>query len=149
MKYHNNNYLVNIINYLDKNYKCDNTITDIRSKLRYYLTKYSITIPDELSNQLNYILQSEINQNPVLNLQNPNKQLTFIRHDITQIKADAIVNAANSNGLGCFEYNHKCCTVPFVLLRNTNVTRASILCLNFIFALQKQNVKFQNVSVFK
>lgn len=100
-------FLDSIVNYLDNNYTLKISLSDKRDRLRHYLTKYFIVMPNELATQLNYILQFEINQNPILDLK-PHKQLSFIKHDITQIKTDAIVNAANSDGVGCFEYGHKC-----------------------------------------
>ena len=40
-------------------------------------------------------------------LQNPDKMCLW-QGDITKLKIDAIVNAANSQGLGCFLPNHNC-----------------------------------------
>ena len=54
------------------------------------------------------ILKYELNKNPILDISKFPQQIILIKHDITQIKCDAIVNAANSKGLGCFQPDHLC-----------------------------------------
>lgn len=87
-----------------------------RDKIKYYVTKFFIDSPPHISELMDEILEYEIYAKPVLDIgqsgshisDNFDISISIIKHDITQIKADAIVNAANADGLGCFEYDHKC-----------------------------------------
>lgn len=45
-----------------------------------------------------------VNKNKIKNIQN----ICLWKGDITKLKIDAIVNAGNSDGLGCFQPNHIC-----------------------------------------
>lgn len=55
------------------------------------------------SNDIKTIKETYINSN----LKNSNK-ICLWQGDITKLKIDAIVNAGNSQGLGCFIPNHNC-----------------------------------------
>lgn len=102
-------YIVDILSFLNNNFpEPEHFFNDGLSKINYYTTKYFVQLPPDLSKKMDEILRSEIQKNPVLDVDTIPNQISVIKHDITQIKADAIVNAANSDGLGCFEYNHKC-----------------------------------------
>ncbi|XWV26151.1 hypothetical protein QJ857_gp0927 [Tupanvirus soda lake] len=79
-----------------------------RENIKFFITKCFVYLPKEINILMDNILQYEINQKQILDLEKQSNQLLVIKFDITQIKADAIVNAANSGGMGCFEYNHKC-----------------------------------------
>jgi len=79
-----------------------------REKIKYFMTKHFVTLPENINEYMNRILQYEIYRFPVTDMEKINPKISVIKHDITQIKAAAIVNAANADGLGCFDYNHKC-----------------------------------------
>ena len=98
-----------VLNYFNKSFKepaiCFDTGLE---KIYYYTTKYLINLPPELNKKLDKILQYEIHKNQIFNVNDMHGQIYLHQGDITQIRADAIVNAANADGLGCFEYKHKC-----------------------------------------
>lgn len=98
--------ILDILFYLQNNNS--SSMLSHREQLKYYLTKYIVELPLNLNQKLNLILQNEINQNPIIYTDLLPGQIVCINEDITQLKCDAIVNAANANGLGCFNYNHKC-----------------------------------------
>jgi O-acetyl-ADP-ribose deacetylase (regulator of RNase III) len=83
-----------------------------RSKIKYYMTTLFVSFPKEINQLMDQILQYEIHKNPIINVDDLHRQshgqIILIQNDITQIKADVIVNAANGDGLGCFDYEHKC-----------------------------------------
>ena len=85
-----------------------NIQVDDRDKIRYYLTTKTIKLSPPIDQIMDLILKYELNKNPILDISKLPQQIILIKHDITQIKCDAIVNAANSKGLGCFEPDHKC-----------------------------------------
>lgn len=95
-----------IITYLTNLYGKPNLNINPREQLKFYLTTYTIELPTSLNEKLNRILQTELRQN--VDVENIRGPIVVIKEDITQLKCDAIVNAANANGLGCFDYNHKC-----------------------------------------
>lgn len=101
--------ITKIVHYLEDIKGFDTTLefTNERDKLRYYMTKFFVKLPTNVSNLINETLQYEIYQNPVVE---PRSMITIdiIQNDITQLNVDAIVNAANSDGVGCFNYDHKC-----------------------------------------
>ena len=64
---------------------------------------------EELQEQLNEKGAVELNAcRDAINRVSTNKQLLVWQGDITRLKVDAIVNAANSQMLGCFHPLHKC-----------------------------------------
>jgi len=81
-----------------------------RSKIKYFMTTQTVALPKNIDIIMDEVLRYEVNQNPIIDINNisPHKQIALIQNDITQIKADIIVNAANTYGLGCFDYDHKC-----------------------------------------
>ena len=99
----------NVLDYFNKNYKEPrDCFSDRLDKIKYYTTKYFVNLPQDINKQLDEILKHEINKNPIFDADKITSQIYVHKGDITQIKADAIVNAANADGLGCFEYSHKC-----------------------------------------
>jgi O-acetyl-ADP-ribose deacetylase (regulator of RNase III) len=57
------------------------------------------------------LLQLELKEKQIINSQNlpeVEKNISLFLGDITTLEADAIVNAGNSYGLGCFSPNHNC-----------------------------------------
>lgn len=96
-------YIENYVGDDAKNYQIPH-----RDKIRYYLTTKTIKLSPAINQLMDSILKYELNQNPILDIGKFQQQIILVKHDITQIKCDAIVNAANSKGLGCFEPDHKC-----------------------------------------
>ena len=90
--------------YPEPNYHFQNKL----EKIGYYTTKYLVSLPNDISVLMDNILRYENNNNPILDVDQFELQISVIKFDITQIKTDAIINAANADGLGCFEYGHKC-----------------------------------------
>lgn len=82
--------------------------THNRSAIRQHLTLNIIKLPPDIDALMDAILKYEINLNSILDASIFPKQISLIKQDITQIKCDAIVNAANSKGLGCFDPSHAC-----------------------------------------
>lgn len=98
-----------VLNFLVTNYPEPMiNFRDARSKIKYYMTKHTIMLTSPIKEKMDEILQYEINSKPILDVRNTIKYITVIQHDITQINAAAIVNAVNADGLGCFDYEHKC-----------------------------------------
>jgi len=101
------NSIQNITNYLESKYgKMPSNISS-RTKIQHILTQNVVKLPLDILLIFNNILQIENNVG-VIDLTNPESKITLIKCDITKIKCDAIVNAANSAGLGCFQPGHKC-----------------------------------------
>ena len=118
-----------LINYLLKEnteIKIDKLPTNIIEKKNLYRSLCNIrkpkTISKEYINIENDYLQEELNKKNITNiadilpisttiknsnLKNKNK-ICLWKGDITTLKIDSIVNAANSQGLGCFIPCHKC-----------------------------------------
>ena len=68
-------------------------------------------INDEILKLEDELLQIELKDKgivEVLNLEKMDENISLYLGDITTLKADAIVNAGNSYGLGCFNPNHRC-----------------------------------------
>lgn len=70
-----------------------------------------MSVPDDIKALQDRFLKSEIQHTGIVNaasLFEPGKNLAVYKGDITTIQADAIVNAANSQLLGCWAPLHKC-----------------------------------------
>jgi O-acetyl-ADP-ribose deacetylase (regulator of RNase III) len=79
-----------------------------KNDIYQYLITHTIDLPIEISTHWDQVLQSEINRYPIINFDQNLNQVIVHQGDITQLQTDAIVNAANTDGLGCFSYGHKC-----------------------------------------
>lgn len=103
------NYINNVLSYLNANYQKESYLFQNKfTEIKYFMTKYILDLPINISRDLDEILKYQIYNKSIIDVNLINKQISIINYDITQIKADAIVNAANSDGMGCFEYEHKC-----------------------------------------
>lgn len=94
---------------------------DVRKTLNDYLTQNTKELPDEIHEQIDIILQYELIKRNIIDGRNLFKNDNFnddfndlsqsiklFYGDITTLKVDCIVNAANENGLGCFKVGHRC-----------------------------------------
>ena len=118
-----------LIDYLlkeNKKIKIDKIPTNIEEKRKLYRSLCNIREPKAISNEYlekeNEFLQEELKKKNITNAQNiqtisetikkSNLQnidkICLWQGDITTLQIDCIVNAANSQGLGCFIPCHKC-----------------------------------------
>lgn len=72
----------------------------------------NITMPINLSNEFyerqDKVLQDILSQKQIVDISSFKEGISLYKGDITLIKADAIVNACNSQMLGCFVPGHHC-----------------------------------------
>jgi O-acetyl-ADP-ribose deacetylase (regulator of RNase III) len=113
-------YENNIINtYYELMQKCKNNnnnddIIEIRKIIKNYLTTNTNKLNENIHNKINKILQYELSQKNITNyilipdIRIYNSSIRLWKGDITTLKIDCIVNAANDKGLGCFQIDHKC-----------------------------------------
>ncbi len=101
-----------LIDYLSKvNNRSFEQLNSNKDKIRALM---NITIPNNLSDEFyqkqDEYLQSLYANKDIVNAEDilKDKQIALVLHDITEIKADAIVNACNSQLLGCFAPLHYC-----------------------------------------
>lgn len=99
-----------ILEYLNKYFRePEFEIKSGSNKIKYYTTKFFISLPKDVNDKLDEILWHEIQKYPIFDVEQIGDEQIYVHlGDITQIKADVIVNAANEDGLGCFTYDHKC-----------------------------------------
>lgn len=77
----------------------------IRKQIKEQLTVINTPLPTRIHKMIDKMLLSE---RKVLHFKgSPNKMYTM-RGDITELDVECIVNPANSQGLGCFQIDHKC-----------------------------------------
>jgi O-acetyl-ADP-ribose deacetylase (regulator of RNase III) len=96
-------------------------ISDPRHRLYTLLTIIDVDIPASVCNSIEKIILCERvkslslidiitpnNINNINNINNTKNSIHLYKGDITVLEVDAIVNAANSGMLGCFDPTHKC-----------------------------------------
>ncbi|MBR1385886.1 MAG: macro domain-containing protein [Bacilli bacterium] len=108
----------NLLNYFineNKEYSnidIPNNIDEKRQILRGLINlREPIEIDEEVLKLEDKLLQIELNEKgivDVLELTEIEKNISLYLGDITTLKTDAIVNAGNNYGLGCFNPTHKC-----------------------------------------
>lgn len=77
---------------------------DQRKRLNILLTLINVDIPENLCQRIDNIILKE--RTPIqINIKSG---VLILKEDITKLKVDAIVNAANPDMLGCFNPSHKC-----------------------------------------
>ena len=89
-----------------------NNVEDKRQILRGLINlREPIEIDESILKLEDKLLQIELNEKgivDVLELPEIEKNISLYLGDITTLKAEAIVNAGNNYGLGCFNPTHKC-----------------------------------------
>lgn len=88
-------------------------IPKLRQLINDYLSTYQDKVPDPITEKIDLLLQYELSSKQLIDasnlLQISNQYpISLWQGDITTLHIDCIVNAANSNGLGCFTFGHKC-----------------------------------------
>ena len=119
-------YLIEYLLKENKNIKIDEVPMNKEAKKRLYRSLCNIREPKPIEEEYikieNEYLQEELQKKEIPKVENvktiadifPNSTLEYKdkiglwKGDITLLKIDAIVNAANSQGLGCFIPCHKC-----------------------------------------
>lgn len=116
----NLDYLIKYL--LKENKENVNIPNDIEEKKQLYKTLCNVRMPKPISKEYinieNKYLQEELLKKGIIDIKNiksvdndniKNKEIIGIwQGDITRLKIDSVVNPANSQGLGCFNPNHKC-----------------------------------------
>lgn len=96
------------------------------------------TINDEFYKKQDEYLQEILSKKQILKIDNFKHQINLVLADITLIKADAIVNACNSELLGCFVPLHNCIDNAIHSFAGLQVRRD---CLNL---MEKQGHEEEN-----
>lgn len=103
-----------LIDYLLKESGRENFDYSNRDKKMLYRALVNIRQADPISEdflkQEDKYLQEELGKKNITNVESiqSNNRIALWQGDITALKIDAIVNAGNSQGLGCFIPNHNC-----------------------------------------
>ncbi len=114
IKFLNNILLNEMPQYKTQAKSFDNTFENQRSLLRALMNVRSpMPLDAEFLAVQDEVLQQELSKKSIVTLDdlspcNKNQQIYLWQGDITLLKVDAIVNAANSAMLGCFIPHHKC-----------------------------------------
>lgn len=89
-----------------------NSTAMARKAIDRFLTTNETKLPESIKNPIDKMLQKELLKSDIMDvsrLQSANNPpIDIIKRDITSLKIDCIVNAANAKGLGCFIPDHKC-----------------------------------------
>lgn len=116
----NLDFLINYLSEENKEVKVENIPEDIVSKKRLYRSLCNIRdvkpISEEYLKIENEYLQSELKNKKITDVREievlgknfPENKICLWQGDITTLKIEAIVNAANSGGVGCFIPRHNC-----------------------------------------
>jgi O-acetyl-ADP-ribose deacetylase (regulator of RNase III) len=85
---------------------------DLRTYLNDILTVNNDVLPENLNNKIDQLLQYELSMEKITlskhMLKHPKYNISLWQGDITLLDTDVIVNAANTNGLGCYKVGHRC-----------------------------------------
>ncbi len=89
--------------------------TDVKEQKKLLRALFNVRMPQSISEEFLKIqdeyLQKELSEKGIVNLsdlQKIQKDIYLWQGDITRLKVDAIVNAANSGMTGCYQPNHTC-----------------------------------------
>ncbi len=96
----------NIINLNPQNL---NSAEFLRKNLNDQLTIITTTLPENILIMIDQLLQFESCEKiPITINFEKNSNIQLVQADITSLNVEAIVNPANSVGLGCFTIGHRC-----------------------------------------
>lgn len=108
-------YLIKSLLSQHKEYENMQIPTDLQNQKRLLLALLNIRMPEPISNKFLTVqdeyLQEEIRKKGITDIKTLSPAIDDIylwQGDITTLKCDAVVNAANSQMLGCFCPNHGC-----------------------------------------
>lgn len=105
-----------VITYCNKNIPLDiqnnisHNIPILRQLINESLTLYNKKVPENINQKIDIILQYELSNKKITDASTLLKynNISIWKGDITTIYIDCIVNAANSQGSGCYLPGHKC-----------------------------------------
>lgn len=137
-----NDHVGKVWDYLEKTYLFEQEHDSKEESIYYYLITNTIDLPIDILASWDAVLQSKINKNnlrTILSKQNKsNPEIYVHKGDITLLSIDAIVNAANNEGLGCFSYQHRCIDN---IIHTKSGPALRIACLNILNKTVDKEIK--------